>query len=266
MRFGVVSRVDKKEAVDVAKKVIDFLSDKAGIVVENSLGEKIGKRGVELKKMDVDIIVTVGGDGTILRTLQSCDIPVFGVNAGAMGFLTETKPENMLFALGRLLKKDYIIDSRIKLEVKLNRKKVCDCTNEAVLHTSHIAKMRRFEIYIDDKMAEDIRADGIIVATPTGSTCYAMSAGSPILDSRVNAFVIAPIAPFKLSARPIVVPASSRIRIRIDKGDCLLVLDGQYEKKIRKDDTVSFTVSRIPARFVRFDHDFYKRIREGLIL
>ncbi len=266
MRFGIVSRVDKKEAVDVAKKVIDFLSDKAEVVVEKKLGEKIGKKGLPLKKIKVDIMVTIGGDGTILRTLQNCDIPVFGINAGAVGFLTEIKPKNMIPALGRILKKDYIIDKRIKLEVKLNKKELCDCTNEAVLHTSHIAKMRRFEIYIDDKMAEDIRADGIIVATPTGSTCYAMSAGSPILDSRVNAFVIAPIAPFKLSARPIVVPASSRIRIRIDKDDCLLVLDGQYEKKIGKNDTVSFTVSKIPARFVRFDHDFYKRIREGLIL
>lgn len=265
MRFGVVAKVDKKEAVITARKVVDFLSKKAEVVVEEKLGKKIGEKGLILKKMKADIMVTVGGDGTILRTLQSCNVPVFGINAGAVGFLTEAKPDNMINGLNRLLKKNYIIDKRIKLKVMLNKKQLYDCTNEAVIHTAHIAKMRSFEIFIDDKTVEDIRADGVIVATPTGSTCYAMSAGSPILDPRVDAFVIAPIAPFKLSARPIVVPAKSRVTIKVGKGSCLLVLDGQYEKKIGKNDKISFTVSKTRACFIRLDHNFYSRIRAGLI-
>lgn len=266
MRFGVVAKVDKKEAVITARKVVEFLSKKAETVVEEQTGKKIGRKGLPLKEMKADIMVTVGGDGTILRTLQSCDTPVFGINAGAVGFLTEVKPDNMVNGLNRILKKNYIIDKRIKLKVMLNKKQLYDCTNEAVIHTAHIAKMRSFEIFIGGKIVEDIRADGIIVATPTGSTCYAMSVGSPILDPRVDAFVIAPIAPFKLSARPIVVPAKSKITIKVGEGSCLLVLDGQCEKKIGKNDKISFTVSKTPACFIRFDHNFYRRIKEGLIL
>jgi len=266
MKFGVVAKVDKKEAVITARKVVEFLSKKAEIVVEEQTGKKIGRKGLPLKKMKVDIVVTVGGDGTILRTLQSCNVPVFGINAGAVGFLTEVKLENAVPGLNRILRNDYVVDKRIKIRVMLNSERLYDCVNEVVIHTAHVAKMRHFEIFIDNVKAEDIRADGIIVATPTGSTCYAMSVGSPILDPRVDAFVIAPIAPFKLSARPIVVPAKSRITITCSRGPSLLVLDGQYEREVEKDDVVSFTASKTLARFIRFGHNFYRRVKEGLIL
>jgi len=266
MRFGIVAKVDKKEAVVTAKKVVDFLRKKAEVVVEEQTGKKIGRKGKPLKKMKADIMIAVGGDGTILRTLQACNATVFGINAGAVGFLTEVTPDNAIDGLNRILRNDYVVDKRTKIKVMLNSERLYDCVNEVVIHTAHIAKMRHFEIFIDNVKAEDIRADGIIVATPTGSTCYAMSVGSPILDPRVDAFVIAPIAPFKLSARPIVVPAKSRITITCSKGPSLLVLDGQYEREVEKDDIMSFTASKTPARFIRFDHNFYRRIREGLIL
>ena len=128
--------------------------------------------------------------------------------------------------------------------------------------------MRHYEIFVDDVMANSIRADGVIIATPTGSTSYAMSAGGPILDPRVAGFIIVPIAPFKLSARPMVVPIDSKISIRLltPKRPSLLVLDGQLEYKIKTNDKITFTRSESPARFIRFEPDFYKRIEEKLTI
>lgn len=264
MKFGIVSKLNSKEALDISKNIINFLGE---VAIEENLARKIGTKGLPLNKMNVDILITVGGDGTILRALQYSDANVFGVNAGILGFLTEAKESNVIECLEKIQKNEFIVDKRIKLKVSVNRQRLNDCTNEAVIHTAHIAKMRHFEIEVDGKNAEDIRADGIIVATPTGSTCYAMSVGSPIIDPRVNAFVIAPIAPFKLSARAIIVSATSEIKIKFkEKGKrSLLVLDGQQERIVNARDTISFGISEKEAKFIRFDTDFYKKINEKLV-
>jgi len=119
---------------------------------------------------------------------------------------------------------------------------------------------------VDDQLALDVRADGIIVATPTGSTCYAMAVGSPIIDPRVDAFVIAPMAPFKFAARPMVVPASSKVRIEVAKPKpCMCVIDGQQEKEMEGLEAAEFSISENKARFIRFERDFYTRIREKIV-
>jgi NAD+ kinase len=183
-----------------------------------------------------------------------------------LGFLTEVHEDQAIEGLNRILDKDYIIDERARLKTVVNRKRLIDATNEAVIHTAHIAKMRHYDIFVDDVIAESIRADGIIIATPTGSTSYAMSAGGPILDPRVEAFIIVPIAPFKLSARPMVIPIDSTVSIQLltPKRPSLLVLDGQLEHKIKTNDKVTFSRSESPARFIKFEPDFYKRIEEKL--
>ncbi|UCF08813.1 MAG: NAD(+)/NADH kinase [Thermoplasmata archaeon] len=268
MKLGVVSNPNIEKATDVAKKVIDFLKDKAELSVEVELAAKLGLEGVSLAEIKPDILIIIGGDGTVLWALQRTHSKVFCINAGVMGFLTEASPENALEGLERILKGDYIIDKRAKLKTILDGERLFDCTNEAVIHTAHVAKMRHFEIKVDGNVLADIRADGIIVATPTGSTCYAMSVGSPLVDPRVAAFIIAPIAPFKLSARPYVVPIDSEITIKLlePAKPCVLVLDGQYETQVQSEATMLFTASENPAELVRFSRDFYTRISEKLIL
>ncbi len=216
--------------------------------------------------MDVDVIITVGGDGTILRTLQATDAPVMGVNAGVLGFLTEVQPEGIKEAVRRLLKGDYQIARRVKLKIVLDGRRLKDATNEAVIHTAHISKMRYFEVSVDGARATDMRADGIIVATPVGSTCYAMSVGSAIIDPRVDALVIAPIAPFRLAARPLVVPAKSKITVTItEPKECVMVIDGQEEVQMTGREKVLFTASEKKARFVTLQGDFYKNLEEKLV-
>ncbi len=250
----------------MAKKVLDALQGEDYVVDTQVASALKLKGGVPLKKMKVDVLITVGGDGTILRTLQSNDAPVMGVNAGVLGFLTEVQADEAKRAVKRLTTGKFHIDERLKLKTTLNGRRLEDATNETVVHTAHIAKMRDFAISIDGTRATEVRADGIIVATPTGSTSYAMSVGSSIIDPRVEAFVIAPIAPFRLAARPLVVSGRSKIAVTIkEPKECIMVIDGQCEFTIRGDERLVFTASEKKARFVSFKDDFYKNLEEKLI-
>ncbi len=268
MKFGVMSNPNIEKATGLAKEVIDFLKDKADVTLEESLASKLGVKGQPLTEMKMDILITIGGDGTVLWALQHTNTKLFCINAGVLGFLTEASPENAIESLKKILRGEYIVDKRARLKTVLNGERLFDCMNEVVIHTAHVAKMRHFEIFVDDNLVADIRADGVIVATPTGSTCYAMSVGSPLVDPRVNAFVIAPIAPFKLSARPYVVPINSEITVKLIEPErpCILVLDGQYETQVQSEATIMFTASEKPAELVRFSRDFYKRVSEKLVL
>lgn len=230
------------------------------------MAKAMGMKGIPLSDMKVDVLITVGGDGTILRTLQAHDAPILGVNAGVLGFLTEVQADEVKTAVKRLYEGKYHIDERLKLKTLLNGRRLDDATNEAVVHTAHIAKMRDFAISIDGTPATEVRADGIIVATPTGSTSYAMSVGSSIIDPRVEALVIAPIAPFRLAARPLVVAAKSKISVTIkEPKECTMVIDGQVEFRIRGDEKLVFTASEKKAKFVSFKDDFYRNLEEKLI-
>lgn len=239
----------------------------ADYVLEERTADALGEAGVPLHKLKADLIMTVGGDGTILRTLQRTDLPILGVNAGVLGFLTEVQPDEIQSAVTRVLAKKYVIDERLKLKTIVNGKRYEDATNETVIHTSQIAKLRHFAISIDGTPATEMRADGIIVATPTGSTCYAMSVGSSIIDPRVEALVFAPIAPFRLSARPLVVPAKSKISVTIQEPKpCTLVVDGQCEIELSGDEKIVFTASEKKARLVTFNKDdFYINLEMKLM-
>ena len=235
-------------------------------VVESRTADALGLKGEPLVKMKVDVLITVGGDGTILRTLQASDAPVMGVNAGILGFLTEIQADEVGPAVKRLLAGKYHIDERLKLKTTMDGKRLEDATNEAVVHTAQIAKMRHFAISIDGTPATETRADGLILATPTGSTSYAMSVGSSIIDPHVDAFVIAPIAPFRLAARPLVVAARSKITVTItEPRECTMVIDGQCEYKMGGDERLVFTASEKKAKFVSFKDDFYRNLEEKLI-
>ena len=269
MEYGIISRIDKREALELTKKIIDYITEYSDVLVEENTAEHLELHNTvdaaPLEEMNVKIMITVGGDGTILKALQKVNAAIFAVNMGRVGFLTEVPENEVEHYLDKLLVKDYIIEQRSKLKTLKNDTELVDAVNEAVIHTSQIAKMRHFNIFVDDVKADDIRADGLIIATPTGSTCYAMSAGSPIIDPKVPAHVIVPIAPYKLSTRPLVVPATSEIRIEeVERRESILVIDGQYEERLEKD-VLYFTRSTKTAKFIRFNGNFYQRVREKLL-
>jgi NAD+ kinase len=265
MKFGVTANSEIPEAIKVCRKVLTELKDH-DVVLESGIARLFGREGLPIEDMDVDILVTVGGDGTILRSLQRTKAPIFGINAGALGFLTEITEDELRSGVKRLLDGDYFVEDRVKVKTTVAGQRQFDATNEAVVHTAHIAKIRHFHIYVDDQLAMDVRADGIIVSTPTGSTCYSMAVGGPIVDPRVDAFIISPMAPFKFSARPLVVPLTSKIRLELARPKpCLCVIDGQQERGMDGDEMIEFSASEEKGRFVRFERSFYRRMREKLV-
>lgn len=272
MRIGVVARFDMDEAVELAGKIVEFLIErKVDTLLDSKLSSQLKKYqdiSCDLEDMDVDLVVAVGGDGTVLRTqgiINQKKIPLVGINKGAVGFLTEIDPEDAFNALQYVLDGKYFVDERTQLKICHNNQ-LHTALNEVVLMTQKPAKMLHIEISVDDEVVEELRADGLIIATPSGSTAYSMSAGGPIVDPRVDAFIIVPICPFKLGARPFVVPNDSVIKVKfLRKGKkAVAVIDGQFVEEIDYMDEIIFRKADSCAYFVRLTKNFYKRVREKL--
>ena len=152
------------------------------------------------------------------------------------------------------------------MRTRLNGRRGYDCLNEATVHTASISKMIHVGIWVDGYEVDDLRADGVVMATPTGSTSYAMSAGGPLLDPRLETLLIVPIAPFKLDVRPLVVPAAAEIEIKLLGGkEAAVVLDGQHEQAMVPGDILLCTASDSPIKLIRLGPDFfYRRVKEKL--
>ena len=226
----------------------------------------MGLKGVPVDQMDIDALITIGGDGTILRALHNIEVPVIGINAGGVGFLTEISKDEIESGIARLLRGEYTIQSRPKIAVMYNGEIIGEAVNEAVIHSDSVAKIRRFKVYVNDSLTTDIRADGIVLSTPVGSTSYAMSLGGPIMDHRVDAWLMVPMAAFQFAFKEMVVPSSVKITIEavLDKG-CLLVIDGQNEFNIPGGSKIDLVKSSRRALFIVFETDFYSRVRKKLV-
>ena len=261
MNYAVMANPECEPCLKLAAEV----AKKKNALMEERTAHRLGRSGTRLEDIDVDVIITIGGDGTILLALQRARGKILGVNMGLLGFLTEAEPEDIWKAIDRVENGDYIIDRRMKLAVYLNESKLYDCVNEAVVHTSEIAKLRSYRIKYGKEVVDEVRADGIIISTPTGSTSYAMSAGGPVLHPSIEAFVVVPIAPFRYTARVFVLPAEEIEIESMDKKRNLLVLDGQYYKEMKAGDTIKIAKSENYAEFIRFESSFFNRIQRRII-
>jgi len=265
MKFGITANPRIPSAMECATQVLAKLESRQEVLLESDLARALGRKGMPLAHMKADVMLAIGGDGTILRALQLSDSKVLGINSGSLGFLAEVNSDDMDRYLDQTIRGDYTVEERLRLKVTVDGERLFDCTNEAVVHTAQIAKIRTFEIRLDDQVVERIRADGMIVATPTGSTSYSMSAGGPIVDPNVDAMIVTAIAPFKPASRPHVFPAASQVHVRLMKPkECLLVMDGQHESSLKGTEDVVLTASERRSKFVRFRNDFYRRVEEKL--
>jgi NAD+ kinase len=265
MRVGIVSRCDSKEATDLAAEMGRHLNGRAQTIYDDETAHALGQEGVPLETFDADVIVTVGGDGTILRVLQNLrhQIPIVGINVGKVGFLADVSPERALSVVESLLD-GFRISAHSRLAISVNGRRLPSATNEAVIITSRPAKILEYSIEVDDHVVDVLRADGVIVATPTGSTAYAMSAGGPIVDPRVDAFLIVPLAPHKLSIRPWLVYDEGTVVVTIREKDAAIVVDGQYSETVHKDDEIRFYKDREESLFVLGEKSFFEKVLEKL--
>ncbi len=265
MKFGITANPHISSAFDAARHIVARLEPAHEVLLESDLARALDRKGLPLAHMKADVLLAIGGDGTILRALQLSEAKVLGINSGSLGFLAEVYANEADAYLERIARGDYKIEERMRLKVTVDGQRLFDCTNEAVVHTAHIAKIRHFELRLDEEVVERVQADGLIVATPTGSTSYSMSAGGPIVDPRVDATIATAIAPFKPASRPHVFPARSEVHVRLLKPkECLLVMDGQHESALKGTEDVVLTASDRRARFIRFRDDFYRRVEEKL--
>ncbi|MDR2699178.1 MAG: NAD(+)/NADH kinase [Candidatus Methanoplasma sp.] len=264
-RYGICVNTRIPEAKEYAGRVMKALEG-CDYVLDEGIAGELGVEGRPVEDMDVDIMITVGGDGTILRTCMKNKAPLIGINAGGVGFLAEVDAKDLEEGIRRLRSGEYVVEERFKLSSWYRERYLADAVNEAVIHTDSIAKIRHFKVYVNDKLMTEVRADGIIVSTPTGSTCYAMSLGAPLIDPQVNGMVVVPMAAYKFASRPFVVPADAKITVEtiMDSG-CLLVVDGQEEYEIKGKTHIDFFRSSETVRFIRFSTDFYSRVREKLV-
>ena len=269
MNLGLICNYNLKKAYSLASEIYDFLKDKGEVFTEKTLAKEKGVKGDSLEEINnrADIVITIGGDGTILRALEKVEKPIFAINSGGMGFLTEIESKYAMSGLEKLLNGNYNVEERAKLKVMVDDKRLPDAANEVTVQTPRIAKIMYLKIFVDDELIETFGADGVIVATPTGSTSYALSAGGPILDPTVDAMVIAPLAPFKLSARPWVVPLKKRIGIKLlaKSKESKIVIDGESPLSVTPESNILITGSEKKARFVRFGESFYQMVRLKLV-
>ena len=270
IKIGFVSR-HNEESVRLVGMLADRFRSKADIFVEPEVAQQLGMKETSVEEMErqrVDFIVSVGGDGTILRTIHKMNdpVPILGINMGTLGFLVDVEPKEAEKTLNQLIP-EFEVDERSRLKVLLNGKSLSPATNEVALITASPAKMIEFEIIVDGSLMEDFRADGVIIATSTGSTAYAMSAGGPIVDPRVDAIVMVPMAPFKLSSRPWVIPGDSTIevKLKLPLKEALVVVDGQSTTTISINDSLIISKADTPARFVKVGKDgFFEKVKSKL--
>lgn len=270
-KIGLISRCDSDEVLSMVETILAHLGGKAEVFIDPKTAEKMNLKGTPVAQMrnkGAEFIISIGGDGTVLRGIQKMDdpLPVLGINMGTIGFLVDVNPNDALESIDKVLS-GFEIEERARLSVKVNDKILPHATNEVVIITASPAKMISCRIFVDKCRMEELRSDGVVFATPTGSTAYAMSAGGPIVDPRVDGTVIVPLAPFKLSARPWVVPAKSDIsmELTVPKKEAVIVIDGQFTRKINHEDKIHITQAEKPARFVRTKKDaFYDKVRSKL--
>jgi NAD+ kinase len=220
------------------------------------------------------LILVLGGDGTMIATARmigDTEVPVIGVNYGGLGYLAEFPIEELFSALEAILAGQYKVQKRLMLAVELwrgeeliTRSRVL---NDVVVNKSALARIIEIEAYLDGQFVNLFRADGLIVATPTGSTAYNLSAGGPVIYPSMNAVVITPICPFTLSNRPIVVPDESVIEVRLmtDKEEVALTLDGQVGFPLKVHDRIVIRKSRTTFNLVQpANRNYFDVLRDKL--
>ena len=236
------------------------------VELEERTAEIIGKTGVPIDDLSGDILIVLGGDGTVLYSLQHLNLPIFPINTGSVGFLSEVDAgDKYRDYLEKLKENKYELEEIQRLDLYCNNLKMGTALNEIVIHAARVSQIQTFKISVGEKTIDKVRSDGIIIATPTGSTAYAMSVGSPIIAPDVPCFLVVAIAPYSMNSRPVIISDKEVLSISLltDK-KTVMVMDGQEEIALTIKDKIEIKRSEDPARIVRFSSTFFERMNNKL--
>jgi NAD+ kinase len=273
--IAIVARPKKDEAATLAREMILRYPDREFLVQEH-LGAQFGMRWVTDEEIArrAELVIVLGGDGTLIyaaRALKGRQVPILGINLGSLGFMTEIPVTEAFTALESMFAGQAKIESRMKLSCRLYRNGVVmledEVLNDIVINKGALARIANHEMWLDGAYVATYQADGIIFATPTGSTAYSLSAGGPIVHPAVDCVVVTPICPHALTQRPIVVPGDQLVRVQLasDVTDVYLTVDGQSGLELRRGDCVEVEKSAHRVLIVRNDRlDYFSILRQKL--
>ena len=267
-KIGIVVKADA-EATQKADELENWLRSKdIDVVRKENLPpkRKIADKEKSFAPADLLYIFVLGGDGTFLsavRWIGDQNIPIIGVKFGEVGFLAETVEENLFSAAEAVLNNQFNIEPRMRLLVKVFRGEEEQARetvlNDIVINKGALARLAHIETYINDHYLTTYSADGLIVATPTGSTAYSLAAGGPIIHPAVPGILMTPICPFTLTNRPLIIPDSSSIKIRLGKksSDIMLTFDGQIGLEINEEHTIIIRKGFYPVNMITLPGQHY---------
>ncbi len=274
----LVAKIGPPEGVRIAQELAAWLEQrKIAVHFEKETAAALGRSdGVARDRLppEIDLAIVAGGDGTLLsmaRAAAPLQIPLLGINFGSLGFLTELQPAEALSGVEAVIEGRFSIEERQTLRVRhANRDRLMReyaLLNDAVITKGALARMINIHVRVDGEEVATYTSDGLIVATPTGSTAYNLSAGGPILDPRMSALIISPICPHTMTSRPLVVPDSVTIEVSLLSGDeeVFLTLDGQIGFPFLADDRLTIDHHPCPVRLVRIAKlGFFEVLRRKL--
>ena len=276
--IGVCLKAGQQDMAPLLERVVGFVRERGlDVALEReAAGQVAGSEGHTLDELvqRVDLMIVLGGDGTVLavaRAIGTRQVPILGINLGHLGFLTDLAPSDVDGALTRVFDGEYALQERSRLEV-VTREGEREVEAGLVLNDAvfskgpEVARLIEIDTRVDGRWIGTYRADGLVIATPTGSTAYNLSAGGPILDPGVDAMILTPICPHTLSVRPLVLRDESVVEVRLrDEDSVLLTLDGQVGRALHAGESVRITRSRHPLQFLTVpDRDHFETVRTKL--
>lgn len=278
MRIGLVIKASNPETVKLASDIAGWVSERKGAVYVDAgvAGRVQGSVSVQPEEFpdSIDILVVLGGDGTMIhaaRLLDGRKVPILGVNMGSLGFLTSITVKEVFPLLERIMKGDFAIEERMMLSVAHTREGETlsnfKVLNDAVIKGDN-ARLIRLETRINKEYVNTYRADGLIVASPTGSTAYSLSANGPILYPTIHSIIVAPICPFNLTNRPVVIPDWMTVDVTVspDQSNVELILDGQVDVPLLTGDTVKIKRAEASLYLIKYEgKSYFDILRERLM-
>ncbi|MEK7845407.1 MAG: NAD(+)/NADH kinase [Nitrospinota bacterium] len=277
-KVGIIAKTQHRMAGESLKKISGWLKDR-GIEVymdkdtSGVIGEKSYYKRAEIPSL-AGLIIVLGGDGTLLsvaRLIEERDVPILGVNLGSLGFLTEIGMDELYPVLENVIRGDFTVENRIMLDVFIYRegKMVANycALNDVVINRGALARIVYLEIKINGLYVTTYRSDGLIIATPTGSTAYSLAAGGPIVYPTMNAMILSPICPHTLTNRPIVIPDDVKIEINLitPDEDALATLDGQVGYSLNYRDSIEVKKAKNTIKLIQSPgKNYYEVLRKKL--
>ncbi len=269
MQLAVCPNMSKRRAGEIVDRIFNFYQNKnVRLVMPATEARQFRKDEYGLpcvERVHVDMALSIGGDGTLLgvcRRFSGQNVPVCGINLGTLGFLADIEPRELESRLAKILAGQYRVENRLLLSGyirnELGEKFLGNAINDVVISKGGVARILHLGLHVNQTHLMDYKADGIIVASPTGSTAYSLSAGGPILNPNIRALLLTPICAHTFQMRPLIVNEDDEVLIKISAAqDIMVTLDGQVSHKIQPNDDVVIRKAKDAAHIVKFDDKNY---------